>query len=67
MCSTRLSSSMAALLIQERHNPRIVSAAGRPRAERPFAVSCSRPPANSARPPAWMSSGHANAAIGSSG
>jgi hypothetical protein len=67
MCSTRLSSSMTALATQERHSVRIVSAGGRPNAARPFVVSCNRLPASSASPPAWISSGHANAAIGSVG
>ena len=67
MCSIRLSSSMDALLTQERHSARIVSAGGRLSAARPFAVNCNRPPANSANPPAWISNGQANAAIGSAG
>jgi hypothetical protein len=67
ICSTRLSSSMTALPTHERQSPRIVSAGGRPSAPRPFAVSCNRLPASSASPPAWRSSGQANAAIGSAG
>jgi hypothetical protein len=57
----------AVLAVHPYHSPRIVSAGGRPSAARPLAFNCRRPPANSASPPAWISSGHANAAIGSVG
>jgi hypothetical protein len=67
MCSTRLSSSISPRLTQARHSCRIVSAGATVSAVRPRAVSCSRLPASSASPPAWISSGQATAAIGSSG
>ena len=65
IASIRLISSINPWLTQRRHSCRTVPAAGLDNAARPRAVSWSRFPACSASPPAWMSSGQANAAIAS--